>query len=163
MWVCGYLDMWKYWHVECGHVDMWILCPHVHKWGSWWEEGCPLELGERLGTRAPAKPRLYIETEIWKRDCPTKRTDDVDFMIHKREPGFLIMGLTFVPIITEVRRTSGDVGTLRHMIIVALSCCACLLRWCCSNLEIPLWHWYHHHDVALACCRSLMVDCNAST
>ena len=48
-------------------------------------------------------------------------------MIHKREPGFLIMGLTFVPIITEVRGTSGDVGTLRHKIIVALSCCACLL------------------------------------
>ena len=43
-------------------------------------------------------------------------------MIHKRGPERLLT-MTFVLIIPEVIRTSGDVGMLCHMMTFALTCC----------------------------------------
>ena len=48
-------------------------------------------------------------------------------MIHKREPGFLIMGLTFVPIITEVTRSSGDAPSYDNCCVWFVCCLSFLM------------------------------------
>ena len=81
-----------------------------------------MELVERYWGQERRQNRGFIlKPRFENKIAEGKRTDGVDFMIHKREPGFLTQGLTCVAIITEVTRSSGDVGTLRHMIIVVFS------------------------------------------